>query len=97
MVSYIHMGYKAGVILGLNKSEEKFKDAGRDVAMQVVAGGNQSPDKDGVMLPSRKEIEIEKNWLRKASRKICWRKLNWVTQQFFQRQHLAGTSFCQGQ
>ena len=48
VVSYIHMGYKAGVILGLNNADAKFKDAGRDVAMQVAAMKPVALDKDGV-------------------------------------------------
>lgn len=44
---YIHMGYKAGVLVGLNKAGDFF-DAGRDVAMQVAAMKPVAVDQDGV-------------------------------------------------
>lgn len=59
VVSYIHMGFKAGVIVGLNKAESEFEDAGKDVAMQVAAMSPVSVDKDNV--PQEvidKELEI---------------------------------------
>ena len=34
---YIHMGNKAGVLIGLNKTGDNLSDAGKDVAMQVAA------------------------------------------------------------
>ena len=37
ITSYIHMGNKAGVLVGLNKADDKFVSAGRDVAMQIAA------------------------------------------------------------
>lgn len=37
VVSYIHMGYKAGVLVGFNKSGDDYREAGRNVAMQVAA------------------------------------------------------------
>lgn len=59
VVSYIHMGYKAGVIVGLNKGDNSFTDAGRDVAMQVAAMKPIAVDKDGVdQKVIDKEIEI---------------------------------------
>jgi len=83
VVSYIHMGYKAGVILGLNKGEDKFRDAGRDVAMQVAAMKPVALDKDGVDASIiEKEIEIGKELARQEGKpedmleKIAMGKLN---------------------
>lgn len=59
VVSYIHMGNKAGVILGLNSDNNAFHDAGRDVAMQVAAMHPVAVDEDGVDSATiEKEIEI---------------------------------------
>jgi len=96
VVSYIHMGYKAGVILGLNKSEEKFKDAGRDVAMQVVAMKPVALDKNGVDASIvEKEIEIGKELARQEGKpedmleKIALGKLN----KFFKENTLLAQAF----
>ena len=45
---YIHMGNKAGVLIGLNKRGEEFTEAGRDAAMQVAAMKPVALDKDHV-------------------------------------------------
>lgn len=37
IASYIHMGNRAGVLVGLNKTNDNFLSPGRDVAMQVAA------------------------------------------------------------
>jgi len=59
VVSYIHMGHKAGVILGLNQSGEEQEKAGRDVAMQVAAMRPVSVSKDDVPQDTiDKELEI---------------------------------------
>lgn len=60
MVSaYIHMGNKAGVIVGFNKASDAFEEAGRDVAMQVAAMKPVAVDEDGVSQEViKKEIEI---------------------------------------
>jgi len=96
VVSYIHMGYKAGVILGLNKSEEKFKEAGRDVAMQVAAMKPVALDKDGVDASIvEKEIEIGKELARQEGKpedmleKIALGKLN----KFFKDNTLLAQAF----
>jgi elongation factor Ts len=62
---YIHMGNKAGVLVGLSKSADTFYEAGRDVAMQVAAMHPIALDKDNVD-PSvvEKEIEIGKELAR---------------------------------
>lgn len=96
VVSYIHMGYKAGVILGLNKADARFKDAGRDVAMQVAAMKPVALDKDGVD-PSiiEKEIEIGKELARQEGKaeemleKIAMGKLN----KFFKENTLLAQAF----
>jgi elongation factor Ts len=63
--SYIHMGNKAGVLVGLNKANASYTDAGRDVAMQVAAMKPVALDK-GDVDPSiiEKEIEIGKEQAR---------------------------------
>ncbi|HMQ48638.1 MAG TPA: translation elongation factor Ts [Saprospiraceae bacterium] len=56
---YIHMGFKAGVLVGLNENGDGVYDAGRDVAMQVAAMKPVAVDKDGVdQTIIAKEIEI---------------------------------------
>jgi elongation factor Ts len=69
VVPYIHMGYKAGVIVGLNKSGDGLAAAGRDVAMQVAAMKPIAVDQNGVD-PSvvKKEIEIGKDLARQEGK-----------------------------
>lgn len=58
---YIHMGNKAAVLVGLNKTGNGVYDAGRDVAMQVAAMNPVAVDKDQVDASTiEKEIEIGK-------------------------------------
>ncbi len=66
---YIHMGYKAGVLVGLNEPGDAVYDAGRDVAMQVAAMRPIAVDKDQVD-PSviEKEIEIGKEQARQEGK-----------------------------
>lgn len=83
VLPYIHMGYKAGVIVALNKEGADLEDAGRNVAMQIAAMNPISVDKDGVD-PSlvEKEIEIGMEIARKEGKpeqmleKIAQGKLN---------------------
>jgi elongation factor Ts len=96
VVSYTHMGNKAGVILGLNNTDPKFKDAGRDVAMQVVAMKPVALDKNGVDSSIvEKEVEIGKEVARKAGKpeemleKIAMGKLN----KFFKENTLLPQAF----
>lgn len=96
VVSYIHMGNKAGVILGLNNADPKFRDAGRDVAMQVAAMKPVALDKDGVDASIiEKEIEIGKELARQEGKpedmleKIALGKLN----RFFKDNTLLAQSF----
>ncbi|MBK8829737.1 MAG: elongation factor Ts [Saprospiraceae bacterium] len=96
VVSYIHMGNKAGVILGLNNADPKFRDAGRDVAMQVAAMKPVALDKDGVDASIiEKEIEIGKELARQEGKpedmleKIALGKLN----RFFKDNTLLAQAF----
>src|SRR5690606_31750280 len=92
---YIHMGYKAGVLVGLNKTGDYF-DAGRDVAMQVAAMKPIAVDKDGVDASVvEKEIEIGKEQARQEGKpeamleKIAVGKL----QKFFKENTLLNQAF----
>jgi elongation factor Ts len=83
VTSYIHMGNKAGVLVGLNLADEKYIDAGRDVAMQVAAMKPVALDKDDVSQDIiNKEIEIGKEIARNEGKpedmleKIAVGKLN---------------------
>ena len=59
VVPYIHMGHKAGVIVGFNNQNEQLTEAGRNVAMQIAAMHPIAVDKDGVdATVVQKEIEI---------------------------------------
>jgi elongation factor Ts len=59
VVPYIHMGHKAGVIVGFNQSNDQLAEAGRNVAMQIAAMKPIAVDKDGVDETTiQKEIEI---------------------------------------
>lgn len=59
VVPYIHMGYRAGVIVSLNENVDGAIDAGKNVAMQVAAMKPIALDKDGVdSSVVEKEIEI---------------------------------------
>jgi elongation factor Ts len=83
VVPYIHMGYRAGVIVAMNKDNADFTDAGKDVAMQVAAMRPLALDKGNVD-PSivEKEIEIGKDIARQEGKpeaiieKIAMGKLN---------------------
>ncbi len=83
VVPYIHMGYRAGVIVSFNVEGEHITEPGRDVAMQVAAMRPVSVDKDGVDSATvEKEIEIGKEQARQAGKpeemleKIAMGKLN---------------------
>ncbi len=96
VVPYIHMGYKAGVIVGLNKNSGDFETAGKDVAMQVAAMKPIAVDKDGVDAQTvEKEIEIGKEQARQEGKpeaileKIAMGKLN----KFFKEKTLLNQAF----
>jgi elongation factor Ts len=96
IASYIHMGNRAGVLVGLNTADEKFFEAGRDVAMQVAAMRPVAVDKDGVSAHViEKEIEIGKEQARQEGKpeamleKIAIGKLN----KFYQESTLLNQAF----
>ena len=61
VVPYIHLGYRIGVLLGLNKSGANLIEAGKDVAMQVAAMNPVAVDQNSVSTEMiNKEIEIGK-------------------------------------
>ena len=83
ITSYIHMGNRAGVIVGLNKANETFVTAGKDVAMQIAAMKPVAVDENGVSADIiQKEIEIGKELARQEGKaeemleKIALGKLN---------------------
>ncbi|MCB0628932.1 MAG: translation elongation factor Ts [Saprospiraceae bacterium] len=62
---YIHMGNKAGVLIGLSKADDSFFEPGRAVAMQVAAMRPVAVDENGVDASIvEKEIEIGKEQAR---------------------------------
>lgn len=83
VVSYIHMGNKAGVILGMSKAGEQILEAGKNVAMQVAAMHPIAVDESSVDASIvAKEIEIGKEQARAEGKpeemleKIAIGKLN---------------------
>lgn len=83
VVPYIHMGYKAGVLVGLNNDDASFSEAGKNVAMQVAAMKPVALDKDQVDASIiEKEIEIGKEQARQDGKpeemleRIAMGKLN---------------------
>lgn len=65
VVPYIHMGYRAGVIIGLNKQNDKIEEAGRNLAMQVAAMKPIAVDQQDVdQTVIEKEREIGKEQAR---------------------------------
>lgn len=108
---YIHMGNKAAVLVGLNKGDDAFYQAGRDVAMQVAAMHPVAVDKDGVdQSIIDKEIEIGKEIARNEGKadnlieRIAMGKLNkffkektLLNQQFVKDSSLTVSSFLSGQ
>jgi elongation factor Ts len=57
VASYIHGGYRMGVLVGLNKNTPEALEAGREVAMQIAAMNPVAVDQDAV---SKEMIEREK-------------------------------------
>ncbi len=83
VAAYIHMGYKAGVIVGLNQNGNSAAEAGKNVAMQVAAMKPVAVDKEGISQSIiEKEIEIGKEQARQEGKpeaileKIAMGKLN---------------------
>jgi elongation factor Ts len=93
---YIHMGNKAGVLVGLTVASDTIYDAGRDVAMQVAAMKPVAVDEAGVdQSIIAKEIEIGMELARQEGKpeamleKIAQGKLN----RFFKDNTLLNQSF----
>lgn len=83
VTSYIHMGNKAAVLVGLSKASDSFVGPGRDVAMQIAAMHPIAVDKNGVdQSIIDKELEIGKEIALKEGKpeamieKIATGKLN---------------------
>ena len=83
VLSYIHAGNRAGVIVALNLEGTQYEEAGRNVAMQVAAMKPLALDKDGIDASIvEKEIEIGKYQARAEGKpeamleKIAMCKLN---------------------
>lgn len=83
VASYIHMGNKAGVLVGLNIADDQYLEAGRDAAMQVAAMKPVALDENDVPQDViAKEIEIGKEIARNEGKaeemleKIAVGKLN---------------------
>jgi elongation factor Ts len=96
VIPYIHMGFKAGVIVALNLEGPQFEEAGRDVAMQVAAMKPVAVTKEGVdQSIIDKEIEIGKELARNEGKpeamldKIAMGRLN----KFFKETTLLEQSF----
>lgn len=96
VASYIHMGNKAGVIVGLNVVGDDEEGAGKDVAMQVAAMHPVAVDQEGV--PQEvidKELEIGREIALKEGKpeqivdKIAQGKLN----KFFKENTLLNQAF----
>lgn len=97
--AYIHMGNKAGVLVGLNKASEAYGEAGRNVAMQVAAMKPLALDKDGIDSSIvEKEVEIGKEIARKEGKpeamleRIAMGKLN----KFFKENTLLNQTYVKG-
>jgi elongation factor Ts len=93
---YIHMGNRAGVIVGLSKEEESYFEIGRNVAMQVAAMRPVAVDKGDVSSEMiEKEIEIGKEQARQEGKpeamleKIAMGKLN----KFYQESTLLNQTY----
>jgi len=83
VLPYIHMGYRAGVIVALNQEGEQYEQAGKDVAMQVAAMKPIALNKEAVPQEIvNKEIEIGKELARNEGKpdaileKIAMGRLN---------------------
>jgi elongation factor Ts len=96
VLPYIHMGYKAGVIVALNLEGPEYVEPGKNVAMQIAAMKPVAVDKDGVDSATvEKEIEIGKEQARMEGKpdaileKIAMGKLN----KFFKENTLLNQSY----
>ncbi|MGB3800057.1 MAG: translation elongation factor Ts [Lewinella sp.] len=93
---YIHSGYRAGVLVALNKNDEPAFDAGRDVAMQVAAMKPVAVNKNGIDEATiNQELDIAKDLARQEGKpeamleKIAQGRLN----KFFKENTLENQAF----
>ena len=96
VLSYIHMGHRAGVIVALNMDGAEYMEPGKNVAMQIAAMRPVAVDKDGVSAELiEKEIEIGKEQARQEGKpeamleKIAVGKLN----KFYQENTLLNQAY----
>ncbi|MFT4667008.1 MAG: elongation factor Ts [Polaribacter sp.] len=96
VIPYIHLGYRAGVILAINVEGPDLVEPAKNVAMQVAAMRPIALDKDGVDATMvEREIEIGKEQARAAGKpeamleKIALGKLN----KFYKERTLLNQSY----
>jgi elongation factor Ts len=96
ILTYNHSNNKRSVLVALNKNENKFEQAGRDVAMQIAAMNPVSISKDDVdPKVIEREIEVGKELARNEGKaedmldKIAMGRLN----KFFQESTLLSQKF----
>jgi len=96
VIPYIHMGYRAGVIVALSLEGPDFVEPGKNVAMQVAAMRPIAVDKEGVDAKTiESEIEIGKEQARAEGKpeaiieKIALGKLN----KFFKERTLLNQAY----
>lgn len=96
VVPYIHMGYRAGVILGLSETGEEEETAGKNIAMQVAAMRPISVDKDNVdQGVVDKELEIAKEQAKQMGKPdhILDRIAEGMLKKFFQENTLLSQAY----
>ncbi|SEQ39778.1 translation elongation factor Ts [Neolewinella agarilytica] len=96
VAEYIHMGNRAGVLVGLSASSDAAYDAGRSVAMQAAAMKPIALDKENIDQATQdKEIDIAKELARQEGKpeamldKIAMGRLN----KFFKEKTLVNQQF----
>lgn len=96
VVSYIHAGYKIGVLISLSIAGDKVITAGKDLAMQIAAMNPVAIDKDGVsQAVIDRELDIAREQIRAEGKpenmldKIAAGKL----QKFFKENTLINQQF----
>lgn len=99
VLPYIHMGYRAGVLVALNLEGPNLIEPGKNVAMQVAAMKPVALDKDGVDQSTiDKEIEIGMDMARQEGKpeamleRIAMGKLN----KFFKENTLLNQAYVKG-
>lgn len=96
VLPYIHMGYRAGVLVALNLEGPQYEEAGKNCAMQVAAMRPVALDKDGVDASIvEREIELGKEMARQEGKpeamleKIAMGKLG----KFYKQQTLLNQAY----